>query len=130
MLLARQLPVRDKVAVMGTLLIARSRSTLYWRRLTLVVVCRKAPPRFKGKPGGDNELSEDADDDDVDEPDEFGERLDEPEEVGDDEGEEQGDADDGSPFELCFRASAFLCVAAAAAATAELASCSLVCRCC
>lgn len=117
MLLARQLPVRDRVAVMGWLPIARSRSTLYWRRLTLVVVCRKAPPRFKGSPDGDSELS----DDDDDEPDEFGERRDEPDEVGDEEDDEQGDADDGKPFELCFRASAAFRWAAA--------SCALACCC-
>lgn len=105
MLLARQLPVRDSVAVIGMLPSVRFRSTLYWRLLTLVVVWRRAPPRFKGKPDGDNELAEDDDDESTER---FGERRDELDEVGDEDDEDPAEAvETGSPFELCLRASAF-----------------------
>ena len=82
---------------------------------------RRAPPRFKGKPDGDNELAEDDDDESTER---FGERRDELDEVGDDEDEEDPAeaVDTGSPFELCLRASAFRWAAKSSLACWTLAS--------
>lgn len=83
---ARQLPTLERVAVIGAV-VTSSRSTLKWRLLSSVVVCRREL-RVRGALDADIELSDDDED-----ADEGADRFDELEEVGEEEEE------DGDPFE-------------------------------
>lgn len=82
----RQLPTRDNVAVSGVEFIS-SRSTLYWRRLRSVAVCRRAD--LVSGTLVDNELADDADEDESDDGDVLDEVLDE---VGEDKAGELCDS--------------------------------------
>lgn len=83
---ARQLPTRDRVAVIGSVPIS-SRSTLNWRLVMLVVVCLRAD-LFRGALLAEMEFSDE--DDEADEADKLEGEVDE---VGEEE------EDDGDPFE-------------------------------